>query len=206
MLDINDFEMEMCWILWSIRISSFHISPSLIFWTQTTYQQYSIFTDWEQIQSLASNLISPRIKINSRVEADEAACDFTASISSVYRLSTSKVTSSELKNDLTGLDQLLKYKKRLRNSWKETRDPECKTAVNRALKSIRPMSQEKALERWEMTLANTEETPQAIRPIAKSLINRDGPRVPTAVHCPLGITFHPCQCNCRLLGKAVQTT
>jgi hypothetical protein len=102
------------------------------------------------------------------VEADKAACDFTASISSVYRLSTSKDTSSDLKTDLPGLDQLLKYTKRLRNLWQETRDPECKTAINRVLKSIRPMTQVEALQRWETTLANTEETPQAIRPIAKS--------------------------------------
>jgi hypothetical protein len=34
-------EMEKCWILWSIRISGFHMSLSLIFWTQITYQQHS---------------------------------------------------------------------------------------------------------------------------------------------------------------------
>jgi hypothetical protein len=43
-------------------------------------------TDWEQFQSLASNLISSRIEINSGVEADIAARAFTASIAS--RLST----------------------------------------------------------------------------------------------------------------------
>jgi hypothetical protein len=53
------------------------------------------------------------------------------------------------------------------------------------------MAQKKALERWETKPANTEETPQAIWLIAKSLINRDGPRVPTAIHGPLGIKFHP---------------
>jgi hypothetical protein len=59
--------------------------------------------------------------------------------------------------------------------WQETRDPESKTAVN--------VPQKKALERWERTL-------QAIRPIAKSLINTDGPRAPTAIHGPLGKKFH----------------
>jgi hypothetical protein len=38
------------------------------------------FTDWERFQSLALELISPRIEINSGVEADKAARDFTASI------------------------------------------------------------------------------------------------------------------------------
>jgi hypothetical protein len=50
------------------------------------------FTDWELFQSLASNLISHRVEINSGVEADKAACAFTATIASAYRLSTSKIT------------------------------------------------------------------------------------------------------------------
>jgi hypothetical protein len=33
------------------------------------------FTDWDRFQSLASELISPRIEINSGVEADKAARD-----------------------------------------------------------------------------------------------------------------------------------
>jgi hypothetical protein len=41
------------------------------------------FTDWKRFQSLASELISPRIQINSEEEADKAACNFTASIGSV---------------------------------------------------------------------------------------------------------------------------
>jgi hypothetical protein len=53
------------------------------------------FTDWEQFQSLASELISPRIKINSGKEADKVACNFTAAIASVYRLSTSRITLSD---------------------------------------------------------------------------------------------------------------
>jgi hypothetical protein len=50
------------------------------------------FTDWDQFQSLASELISPKIEITSEAEADKAARDFTASISSAYRLSTSMIT------------------------------------------------------------------------------------------------------------------
>jgi hypothetical protein len=45
------------------------------------------FTDWGQFQSLALNLISPRIEINSGgVEADKAVHAFTASIASAHRL------------------------------------------------------------------------------------------------------------------------
>jgi hypothetical protein len=47
--------------------------------------------------------------VQSGVEADKAARDFTASIASAYRLSTYKVTLSDINNDLTGLDHLLKH-------------------------------------------------------------------------------------------------
>jgi hypothetical protein len=79
----------------------------------------------------------------------------------------------------------------LRKLWQEIRDSECKIAVNRVSKSIRLMTPKKALDRWETTLSNTEATPQAIWPIAKSHINKDGPRAPTAIHGPLCIKFHP---------------
>jgi hypothetical protein len=49
------------------------------------------------------------------------------------------------------------------------------------------MTSKKALEGWETTLANTETTPQAIWPIAKSLTNRDGP---TAIYGLLGLKYH----------------
>jgi hypothetical protein len=58
------------------------------------------FTDWEWFQSLASDLVSPRIEINSKVKADKSARDFTASIASAYKLSASMVTLSDLNNDL----------------------------------------------------------------------------------------------------------
>jgi hypothetical protein len=144
----------------------------------------------ERFQSLASNLISPRIEINSGVEADTATRDFTAFIASSYRLSTSKITLSELNNDLPGLDRLLKYKKRMRKLWQETRDPGCKAAVNWVSKAIRRMTWKRHLERWETMLANTEVTPQAIWPFAKSLANRDGPRAQSAIHGSLGLKFH----------------
>jgi hypothetical protein len=53
------------------------------------------------------------------------------------------------------------------------------------------MTHRKALERWETKVGNCEVIPQALWPIAKSLIKRDGPKAPTALHGPLGITNHP---------------
>jgi hypothetical protein len=53
------------------------------------------------------------------------------------------------------------------------------------------MTRKKALERWEPKISNTEVTPQAIWPIAKSLLKRDGPRIPIAIHGPSGLKFHP---------------
>jgi hypothetical protein len=58
------------------------------------------FTDWERFESLASELISRRIQINLREEADKAAREFTASIALAYRVSTSKITLSDLSKDL----------------------------------------------------------------------------------------------------------
>jgi hypothetical protein len=149
------------------------------------------FTDWERFQSLASELISPRIKINSGVEADKAARDFTASITSGYRLSTSKITLSDLNNVIPRLDCLIKQKRRLRKLWQETRDPACKKAYNWVENSIRRLTCRKAFERGENKIGNCEVTPQAIWPIAKSLMNRDRPRAPTAIHDPSGLKFHP---------------
>jgi hypothetical protein len=94
-------------------------------------------------------------------------------------------------NDIPGLDYLLKQKQRLRNLWHETRDPVCKSAVNRVVKSVRRLTRRKALQRWENKIANCENTPQAIWPIAKSLMNRDGPRAPTVINGPSGLKCHP---------------
>jgi hypothetical protein len=143
------------------------------------------FTDWDRFQSLASKIISPRIEINSGVDADKAARNFTASIASAYRLATSKVTFSDINKDIPGLDRLRKNKRRLRKLWQETRDPACKTAVNWDTKSIRRMT------RWVTKISNTKVIPQAIWPIAKSPLKRDGPRAPTAIHGPSGLKFHP---------------
>jgi hypothetical protein len=64
------------------------------------------FTDWERFQSLASDLISPTLDINTG-KKPMAQREFTASIASAYRLSTSKVNISEVNTDLPGLDRLL---------------------------------------------------------------------------------------------------
>jgi hypothetical protein len=63
-------------------------------------------------QSLTFELISPKFEItrNSRVEADKAAHDFSASIASKYMLSTGMITISGINNDLPGLDRLLNNK------------------------------------------------------------------------------------------------
>jgi hypothetical protein len=53
-------------------------------------------TDWKQFQNIASELISPRLEINSGIEADKAAQDFTASIALACRLSTRKGTVSDI--------------------------------------------------------------------------------------------------------------
>jgi hypothetical protein len=53
------------------------------------------------------------------------------------------------------------------------------------------MTRKKALERWETKINNAEVTPQARLPIAKSLLKRDGPRAPTAIHGVCGLKSHP---------------
>jgi hypothetical protein len=156
------WEMEMYWILWCISISDFQIIVShildsdyiqIIFHIKDHVRTKNVsapleeFTDWEQLQSLVSNLISPRIEINSGAEVYKAARAFTASIVSAYMLSTSKIALSELTKDLPGLDLLLKFKKRMWKLWQEIRDPGCKKAVHFISKSIRRMTRKKALER-----------------------------------------------------------
>jgi hypothetical protein len=79
----------------------------------------------------------------------------------------------------------------MRKLWQEIKDPGCKTAFNRVSKAIRPMIRKKTLEQWETKLENTELTPQAIWPIAKSFSNRDGRRAPTVIHGLLGLKYQP---------------
>jgi hypothetical protein len=92
---------------------------------------------------------------------------------------------------LPELDRLLQLKQRLRKLWQETRDPECKTAVNWVTKTIHRMTRKKTLERLDTRLGNCEVIPQAIWPIARTLLNRDAPRAPTTVHGCSGLKFLP---------------
>jgi hypothetical protein len=52
------------------------------------------------------------------------------------------------------------------------------------------MTRKKAPERWETEIANTQVAPRAVWPIAKSLMKREGPKAPTAIHGPFDPTFH----------------
>jgi hypothetical protein len=71
-------------------------------------------------------------------------------------------------------------------------NPECssKMAVHWVTKTIRQMIRRKALEWQETKVGNCEVTPQALWPVVKSLVERGGPKAPTAVRGPLGITYH----------------
>ena len=108
--------------------------------TRETLAQVEKLTDWDRFQSLSSELISPKLTINSELEADKAVRDFTASISSAYKLSTHKVTLYELNNNLPGLDRLLREKQRFRKLWQETRDPVCKMVMNWVSRAIKRMA------------------------------------------------------------------
>jgi hypothetical protein len=95
---------------------------------------------------------------------------------------------SDVNTDLPGLEGLLKQKQGLRQLWQETMDPACKTAVKWATKANTQMTRRRALER---KISNPDATPQAIWPIVKSLMKRDGPRKLTAIHGPFGLSFLP---------------
>jgi hypothetical protein len=85
------------------------------------------FRDLERFQN--SELISSKIQINSKEEAEKAARDVTASIPSAYRLTTSKITLLDLNKGIPALESLLKHKRRLRKLWQETRDSAYKTKL-----------------------------------------------------------------------------
>jgi hypothetical protein len=82
--------------------------------------------NWEQFQSLASELVSPNIQICPDDDVYKAACDFAASVAFAYRLSTRKTMKLDQKYEMPGLDHLLQHKRKLRKLWQETRDPKCK--------------------------------------------------------------------------------
>jgi hypothetical protein len=53
------------------------------------------------------------------------------------------------------------------------------------------MARKKSLERWETKISNAVVAPQSTWPITKSLIKRNGPRAPTAIHGASGLRFLP---------------
>jgi hypothetical protein len=110
----------------------FHLLVYSYIRTRNLSDPVNKFTDWERFQSLAFELISPRIQMNSE-EAKKVACDLTASTASAYRLLTSKITLSDLNKDIHGLENL----QRLRKLWQVTWDPACKTALKWVAKTIR---------------------------------------------------------------------
>jgi hypothetical protein len=99
-----------------------------------------IHTEWERFQSLASDPISPETQIHTLEDAEKAARNFATSIASAYRLSTHKITLSELYEELPELELLLQLKHSLRKLRQETRDPAFKMAVNWVIKTIRRMT------------------------------------------------------------------
>jgi hypothetical protein len=118
------------------------------------YDPVEKFIDCEWFQSLASALVSPRVEINSCIEADNTARDFAAFIASAYRLSTKTTTISDRNRGSSSLERLLKRKQRLRKLWQETKDPACKTAVNWVTKTLRRIARKRALELWETKIEN----------------------------------------------------
>jgi hypothetical protein len=139
------------------------------------------------------------VQINSCIEADKAARDYTASIASAYRLSTKTTAISDHSRSL----ERLREKKGLRKLWQETRDPACKTAVNWVTKTVRRTVRKRALEGWETKTENCEVIPQAIWPIAKSFTKRGGPEAPTAIHSPLGPPFYS-KDNANLIANCLE--
>jgi hypothetical protein len=110
-----------------------------------------------------------------------------------YRLSTSKVTLSNLNSNTPRLYNFLEQSQQLRKCWQKIWNPVYKMTVNWVNKTIRWMTQRKALEWWKMTKWNCKIT--LIWSVVKFLIKRSGPKAPVAVHGPLGLKF------C-LLGRA----
>jgi hypothetical protein len=110
-------ENRKCHSLWNHLPIVFHILDHVRTTTRSEPLEKSI--NWEWFQSLASDLIYPRMEVNSEVEADKAVHHFTASVASAYRLSTSKVTLSDLDNDLPGIDRMPTTTRSWENSGKK---------------------------------------------------------------------------------------
>jgi hypothetical protein len=66
--------------MWSFLISWTRISIHILdhITIKNLSEPFEKFTDWEWVQSLASDLISPRIEITLEEEADKAVSNFIA--------------------------------------------------------------------------------------------------------------------------------
>jgi hypothetical protein len=78
--------------------------------TREDLDLFEKLTGWELLQSLASELVSPNIQINS----SNAARDFAASTASAYRVSTRKTKIIDRKYGIHDLDHVLKHNRKLR--------------------------------------------------------------------------------------------
>jgi hypothetical protein len=76
------------------------------------------------------------MRSNRRTVRNGASLEFTASISSAYQLSTSKVKLDELNDHFLCLYIIVKHWKMVRKLWKETRVLECRSALNKIWKTI----------------------------------------------------------------------
>jgi hypothetical protein len=164
-------------------------------------------TDWDLFRSLTSDLIHPRLQADTVEEVRRAASAFAASVASVYRLATRIIALSGLNNAPSDIDNFLQLKWRLWKLWHETRDPTCKTVLNRVTKMILKTVQRNAIERWETKQSNAEITPHAIWLLVKSLGRGDKTKAPSAIRSPAGLKFLPFEeANVIAPGNPVPTT
>jgi hypothetical protein len=80
-------------------------------------------TDSQLLQSLASELVSPNIKIHSSSKSDKETHDFAASMASVHRLLNRKTKNLDRKYEISDLYHLLKHTRKLRKILQETMGP-----------------------------------------------------------------------------------
>jgi hypothetical protein len=72
--------------------------------------------------------------------------------------------------------------RRSRILWQPTQDPEQIMPLNLVAETFNRKIRRKGLEQWKTKVVNSEFIPQALWPIAKPLLKRDGPKAPAALH------------------------
>lgn len=180
-------------IMWYAGMSSCHMSDVLDSNHQahngSWQNQLSFGICWNIHRSWASEFIFSTMQINSGEVADEAASNFTASVASKYWLRSSKITLSDINNDLHGPELFLRHKERLRKLWHETGDTGLKTAVIRVTKTIRRMTRSKTLKRWRGE-GKCDVTSPAMW-LVEHYIKSNRTKASTDIRGPLGIKWHP---------------